>query len=102
MHKNLSVVIVLAITIALLVSGCGHSEPSASRSTEMVETKMPMFPTESDPTAATEETQPADPILYPEEMVQYQLPDIETEYLQTDIYTTVDNNIFYDSLVYTG
>ena len=104
MHKNFSVVIVLAITIALLVSGCGSSEPSASQPTESVATEsVSTLPTESEATEPIpEETIPEEPILYPEEMVQYQLPDIETEYLQTDIYTTVDNNIFYDSLVYTG
>ena len=40
--------------------------------------------------------------MYPEEIVEFQTPDISTEYLQTDIYTTPDNNIFMDAFLYTG
>jgi len=55
------------------------------------------------PTAVTASTIATEaPLLYPEETVEFQLPEIDTEYLQTDIFTTVDNNIFMDSLIYTG
>ena len=56
--------------------------------------------TESQTTEATEETQEA--TIYPEEIFEFQKPDKAVEYLQTDIYTTIDNNIFMDSLLYTG
>ncbi|MBR2937343.1 MAG: hypothetical protein IKB80_02465 [Oscillospiraceae bacterium] len=53
-------------------------------------------------TVVTEETQAEDPTIYPDETVEFQMPDISTSYLQTDIYTTIDNNIFMDALLYTG
>ena len=57
---------------------------------------------QSESTAVTEETMAQDSTIYPEETVEFQIPDITTSYLQTDIYTTIDNNIFMDALIYTG
>jgi len=51
---------------------------------------------------ATGETVCEDPTIYPEETIEFLLPDIDTHYLQTDIYTTIDNNVFMDALIYTG
>lgn len=87
----MTVVVLSLIAVLVLIRGCspeGVNEQVSTLSTEA--------------TAATVETQAAPPLLYPEEIFQFQLPDIDTEYLQTDIFTTVDNNIFMDSLVYTG
>ena len=115
--NKVSIAIVAAVVIvtsAVLISvWCKHPDaaqpqasstvPSVSESESTLATESdPTDTTESDPTDTTEEAEPEEPILYPEEIVEFQLPDIETSYLQTDIFTTVDNNIFYDSLVYTG
>lgn len=56
----------------------------------------------SETTATTVETTVTEPTIYPEETVEFQVPDIAPSYLQTDIYTTIDNNIFMDALIYTG
>lgn len=68
------------------------------------------FATEETPTTQTTETaatttvqtEPEDPTIYPEEIFEYQKPEKDVEYLQTDMFTTLDNNVFMDALVYTG
>lgn len=98
----ITVAAVVVVTTAVLISfwckgpDAPQDEASASLPTETTAT-----PTES--TAPTEETVPEEPIVFPEELFAFQLPDNpNTSYLQTDIYSTIDNNIFFDSLVYTG
>lgn len=100
MRNQFTVVIALAVTVALLVSGCGR--PSASQPTESVATESVPVPTETESTEATDQIQPEVPLLYPEETVEFQRPDRPVSYLQTDLFTTMDNNIFMDALVYTG
>lgn len=57
---------------------------------------------ENQSTATSEETQAEEPTIYPDETIEFQLPEVEPLYSQTDIYTTLDNNIFMDALLYTG
>ena len=92
---------VLVVTSAVVISAlCDrkNSTEDFAFSTQPTETTASI----AESTIATEPAPTEAPILYPEETVEYQLPDIDTEYLQTDIYTTIDNNIFMDALVYTG
>ena len=97
------IVVALPVLVAMLMFArdlgpvTSASQPSDELTTNQTTT------TQSEPTTIiTEATQPEDPTIYPEETIEFQLPDITTNYLQTDIYTTVDNNIFMDSLLYTG
>jgi len=92
----ITVIAVVAVTIAVVFSGCSNrSDANASLPPET-------SAGEAEATVATEETQTEEPILYPEEIFEFQMPDSTANYLQTDIYTTLDNNIFMDALIYTG
>lgn len=90
-------IVTAAVTLSLWRNGPDVAEnqasglPSADASAD-----------QSESTAATKETTSEDPTIYPEETIEFQLPDIDTHYLQTDIYTTIDNNLFMDALIYTG
>lgn len=101
-----TVAAVLVVTTAVLISvWCKRpdaAEQQPSSTGPSVSESESILATESDPTVATEETEPEEPTLYPEETVEFQLPEKETSYLQTDIYTTIDNNVFMDALLYTG
>ena len=92
---------VLVITVAVCVSSwdIGHDTiENQTSDTLSADTSA----SESESTVTTEETMAEDPIIYSEETIEFQVPDITTSYLQTDIYTTIDNNIFMDALIYTG
>lgn len=97
---------VLAIITAVSVlTGCVGSdaiEIQLSNTATTAPSSTDPSASESETTAPTEETQPDESIIYPEETIEFALPDIETSYLQTDIYTTIDNNVFMDALVYLG
>ena len=93
-------VMTMAAVMVLMSAGCnGAGTATESTGASTAES----FATESmAATDAAAETTPVNPIIYPEELFQYQLPDRYTNYLQTDAYTTIDNNVFMDALIYTG
>lgn len=96
-----AIVVSLAIIATLLVLPRDNdSDLTESQTSDMLNS----VPSSGTPTSSSvpDVSVPDDPIIYPEETVEFQLPDIETSYLQTDIYTTLDNNLFMDALVYTG
>ena len=98
--KNRMIVILtglLAVLVAVLVILLGASPDTNNTLASTQSTAGTTVTTEP-----TEETIVEEPTIYPEETIEFDLPEIETEYLQTDIYTTLDNNIFMDSLIYTG
>lgn len=102
-NKNLLATIAaeLVIVIVALVFILGHSPKDPEKQASGT-TSTTIATTESESTATTVETQAEDPTIYPEETIEFQLPDMEPNFLQTDVYTTVDNNIFMDALLYTG
>lgn len=90
---------VLAVTTAVLIS-LWRTDPDTTGNHIADTLSTDPSASERESTEATEETEA--PILYPEETIQFQAPDIPVSYLQTDIFTTIDNNLFMDSLIYTG
>lgn len=88
-------VFIATIVAVLLSRGTGPEQASGAPSPDT-------SAIESESSVASGETRTEDPTIYPEETITFQVPDIDTSYLQTDIYTTIDNNIFMDSLIYTG
>lgn len=100
-HKAsiVTVTAILVVTAAVLISlWCKKPDTAVELPTAPLPTDSATAATEGEATVATE----VPPVLYPEETIQFQTPDIDTNYLQTDIYTTIDNNIFMDALIYTG
>lgn len=100
MYKKISmmtVAIVLCILAVLVFGGCSGADLTADQTDGLLSTEQ-----SGESMVTTGETQAEDPTIYPEETVQFQLPETYANYLQTDIYTTVDNNIFMDALLYTG
>ncbi len=89
----------IIIAVSVLIRGSDPAAPgNQTAGTLSADTSV----NESESTVANEETQAEDPTIYPEETIEFQLPDIAASYLQTDIYTTIDNNVFMDALLYTG
>lgn len=92
---------VLIVTAAVLIS-VWRSSPDTTESQASGTLATETSASESESTVATEATQTEDPTIYPEEIFEFQMPDSTASYLQTDVYTTIDNNIFMDALLYTG
>ncbi len=89
---TLASVLVIAVATVLILDillnpGTLSPEPSVSQ---------------TDPAEMLLEATDADAYIYIDEIVEFQVSDIDTQYLQTDIYTTIDNNVFMDALLYTG
>lgn len=100
-HKYSISAIALALAIMAVVFVIiwdSHPDTNKNQASGSLSTETSASGSES--TATTEETE--DPTIYPEETIEFQKPDIAPSYLQTDIYTTIDNNIFMDALLYTG
>ena len=87
------------IAVLVLIQGKGPDTTENQNSSALTTEQSA---SQSESTVVTEETKAEDPTIYPDETVEFQAPDITTSYLQTDIYTTIDNNIFMDALLYTG
>lgn len=96
----LIVAAVVLVTAVVVISSLKSNPPAEEQTAGTVATEATANMTEA--TLPTEETAPKDPILYPEDGLIYQDEDIGAQYLQTDIYSTLDNNVFMDALIYTG
>ena len=65
--------LMLAAAMILSLAGCGRADTDNSNTS--------VLPTDSFATEnSSADTTPTNPIIYPEEIVEYQLPDIDTSY----------------------
>ena len=100
-HKvSLAMAVAVLVVTAAVVISLWHTGPDTTENHLSDTLSTDPSVTETESTTATEETEAT--VRYPEEIIDFPVSDIAVSYLQTDIFTTIDNNIFMDALIYTG